>query len=86
MGGTEAIVFRGGIGENSPVIRERVCDGLASLGITIDKKKNNGMTGGKEGPISAPKSAVKTYVIPTNEELLIARDTLRTVKNVPRRW
>jgi len=86
MGGTDAIVFTGGIGENSSVIRERVCEGLAALGVSIDRKKNNAMTGGKEGPISAPKSAVKTYVIPTNEELLIARDTLRTVKNVPRRW
>jgi len=86
MGGADAVVFTGGIGENSPVIRERVCEGLASLGVTIDRKKNNAMTGGKEGSISAAKSAVKTYVIPTNEELLIARDTLRTVKNVPRRW
>lgn len=86
MGGADAVVFTGGIGENSPVIRERVCEGLASLGVTIDRKKNHAMTGGKEGSISAAKSAVKTYVIPTNEELLIARDTLRTVKNVPRRW
>jgi acetate kinase len=86
MGGTDAIVFTGGIGENSPVIRERVCEGLSSLGVALDKKKNHAMTGGKEGTISAQKSSVKTFVIPTNEELLIARDTLRTVKNVPRRW
>ncbi len=86
MGGADAIVFTGGIGENSPAIRERICEGLSTLGIVIDKKKNNAMMHGKEGTLSARNAKIHTYVIPTNEELLIARDTVRTVKNAPRRW
>lgn len=86
LGGTDAIVFTGGIGENSATIRERIGAGLERIGLTIDKEKNNGMVSGKEGEISTPQSKLKAYVIPTNEELLIARDTVRTVKNVPRRW
>ncbi len=86
MGGADAIVFTGGIGENSPIIRERICNGLEWMGLTLDKKKNTAMTNGKEGIISSQKSTLKAFVIPTNEELLIARDTVRTVKNAPRRW
>ena len=86
MGGADAVVFTGGIGENSPVVRERICDGLSCLGLILDKRKNASMVGGKEGTISPPKTRIKAFVIPTNEELLIARDTVRTVKNVPRRW
>ena len=51
-----------------------------------DRVMNSAMVAGKEGEISTPDSRLKAWVIPTNEELLIARDTLRTVKNVPRRW
>ena len=86
MGGADAIVFTGGIGENSPIIRERICNGLEWMGLTVDKKKNSTMINNKEGIISSQKSTLKAFVIPTNEELLIARDTVRTVKNVPRRW
>jgi acetate kinase len=86
MGGAEAVVFTGGIGENSPIIRERICKGLDCLGLTIDKKLNSKITSGKEGEISTADAKLKAFVIPTNEELLIARDTVRTVKNVPRRW
>ncbi|MBI5022125.1 MAG: acetate kinase [Ignavibacteriales bacterium] len=86
MGGAESIIFTGGIGENSAIIRQRICSGLEFLGLNIDKEKNDSMVGGKEGDISNPKSKLKAFVIPTNEELLIARDTVRTVKNVPRRW
>lgn len=86
MGGADGIIFTGGIGENSSIIRERICSGLDYFGLNVDKDKNNSMVGGKEGEISTPKSKLKAYVIPTNEELLIARDTVRTVKNVPRRW
>ncbi|HTK82854.1 MAG TPA: acetate kinase [Bacteroidota bacterium] len=85
-GGSDAIVFTGGIGENSPVIRERICSGLEWMGLTLDKKRNTALVRGKEGLISSPKSKLKAFVIPTNEELLIARDTVRTVKNAPRRW
>lgn len=86
MGGADAVVFTGGIGENSPIIRDRICQGLSWMGLSLDKKKNATMISGKEGLISTPKAKLKAYVIPTNEELLIARDTVRTVKNVPRRW
>ncbi len=86
MNGADAIIFTGGIGENSPTIRQRILAGLDWLGIEIDENANVGMTSGKEGEIGTPKSRVKVYVIPTNEELLIARDTVRCVKDVPRRW
>ena len=86
MGGADAIVFTGGIGENSAAIRERICLGLEWMGLKIDKEKNAALAAGKEGQVSAENSKLKALVIPTNEELLIARDTVRTVKNVPRRW
>lgn len=86
VGGSDAIVFTGGIGENSPAIRQNICQGLEWMGLELDKAANKVMTNGKEGVISSRTSRLKAYVIPTNEELLIARDTLRTVKNLPRRW
>jgi acetate kinase len=86
MGGADAVVFTGGIGENSSIIRERICKGLECVGLTIDPEKNASTVGGKEGVISMADATLKAYTIPTNEELLIARDTVRTVKNVPRRW
>ncbi len=86
MNGADAIIFTGGIGENSPTIRQRILAGLDWLGVEVDENANVNMTSGKEGDISTPKSRVKVYVIPTNEELLIARDTVRCVKDVPRRW
>jgi acetate kinase len=86
MNGTDAVVFTGGIGENSAEIRGRICADLQALGIEIKPDINAAMVGGKEGEISAPESRVKVLVIPTNEELLIARDTVRCVRNAPRRW
>jgi acetate kinase len=86
MGGIDAIVFTGGIGENSAEIRQRICAGLEFLGIEVDEEKNNQLYGGKEGEMGSPSSKVKLFVIPTNEELLIARDTVRCVRNAPRRW
>lgn len=86
MGGADAIIFTGGIGENSPVIRKRVCDGLSWMGLTLDGERNNLLMAGKEGEISVAGSKLRAFVIPTNEELLIARDTLRTIENLPRRW
>jgi acetate kinase len=86
LGGTDALAFTGGIGENSPVIRERITAGLAPLGIEIDANANKSFAAGKEGEITKPGSRIKTFVIPTNEELLIARDTVRCIKNAPRRW
>ena len=80
MGGTDAIVFTGGVGENSPEYRTYVCERLAFLGVKIDESKN--AIRGEETEISTPDSSVKVYVIPTNEELVIARDTLEIVNGL----
>lgn len=73
MGGVDAVVFTAGIGENSIEIREMVCEGLEFLNLEIDKEKNH--VRGKEVIISKDTSKVKVLVVPTNEELMIARDT-----------
>ncbi len=86
MNGADAIVFTGGIGENSHEVRERICNDLDVFGIALDKKKNKATVGRKEGDIATEESRVRLWVIPTNEELLIARDTVRCVKDAPRRW
>ena len=79
MGGLDAIVFTGGIGENNPQYRDRVCDKLAFMGVKINYDENNRLKRGPEGEISTPDSKVKVYVICTNEELMIARDTKEIV-------
>ncbi|SKA76307.1 acetate kinase [Clostridium sp. USBA 49] len=73
MNGVDCIVFTAGLGENSPETREAICDNLDYLGIKLDKSKNK--VRGKAADISAEDSKVKILVIPTNEELMIARDT-----------
>lgn len=77
MGGVDAIVFTGGIGENERRSRKYICDMVQFLGFTLDTENNN--TSGKEIKISTDDSKVEVWVIPTNEELLIARDTLAIV-------
>ena len=77
MGGVDAIVFAGGIGENNPHYRTRVAQKLAILGVAIDEEKN--ALRGKEIDISAPNAKVRMLVIPTNEELMIAKDTYEIV-------
>lgn len=77
MGGVDAIVFTAGVGEHNPLMRQEVCDGLDFMGIKIDKEKN--ACRGKLVDASAPDSKVKVYVIPTNEELMIATDTAKLV-------
>ena len=77
MGGVDAIVFTGGIGENVPKYRKFVGDQLAFMGVKLDENENSKR--GEELEISTPDSSVKVYVIPTNEELVIARDTLEIV-------
>ena len=79
MGGVDAIVFTGGIGENNPQYRDRVCDKLKFMGVEIDYAVNDSMRRGPEGEISTPDSKVKVYVVCTNEELMIARDTKEIV-------
>lgn len=80
MGGLDAIVFTGGIGENNPQYRDRVCDKLKFMGVEINYEINDKLKRGPEGEISTPKSKVKVYVICTNEELMIARDTKEIVE------
>ena len=81
MNGADAIVFTGGIGENSAEVRRLICESLSWMGIEIDPKLNDSFTNGREGIISKGKARLKVYVIPTNEELLIARDTARLTSN-----
>ncbi len=75
MNGADAIVFTGGIGENSPEVRHGICANLRWMGIELDDERNAALFGGKEGLISVESSRVKVFVIPTNEELMIAIDT-----------
>ncbi len=77
MGGVDAIVFTAGIGENTPSIRSVICQRLSYLGIEIDEESNNQR--GKEFEISTANSKVKVFVIPTDEEVMIARDTASLV-------
>ncbi len=72
-----AVVFTGGIGENSHVIREQICRGLDTLGLHLDPGRNGAATGAEVACITTDESRLAAYVIPTNEELLIARDTVR---------
>ena len=85
-GGADAVIFTGGIGENSPEVRARICDGLEWMGLTLDASKNETAQGGFEGRVSTEASRLAAYVIPTDEELLIARDTFRCVEGVTRRF
>ena len=78
MKGVDVITFAGGIGENGISARKQICEYLEFMGVKIDDEKNN--CRGKEVEITTPDSKVKVYVIPTNEELMIARDTAELVK------
>jgi len=82
MGGADAIIFTGGIGENSPEIRARICEGMEWAGVTIDATRNQ-QTVAREGLISTDDSKLRAYAIPTDEELLIARDTVRVILGQP---
>lgn len=79
MGGVDAIAFTAGVGENQIDMRKESCAGLEFLGIKIDDAKNN--TRGKEAEISTDDSRVKVWVVPTDEEIVIARDTMNLVQN-----
>lgn len=82
MGGADAVVFTGGIGENSPDIRARICAGLEWAGLRVDADRNSAAVG-IEAPITTEDSTLRAYVIPTDEELLIARDTVRVTLGEP---
>ena len=78
MNGIDYIVFTGGVGENQINIRKNICEKIAFMGVDIDVELNN--IRGEEKVISKPNSKIKVYVIPTNEELMIAKETLRLIK------
>ena len=78
MNGVDVITFAGGVGENGPEVRSKICNSLEFLGVKIDEEKNK--VRGKECEISTPDSKVKVYIVPTDEELMIARDTMNLVK------
>ncbi|MFT9077103.1 acetate/propionate family kinase [Ethanoligenens sp.] len=80
MGGIDALVFTGGIGENSCLLRAAVCENMEYLGIEMDAAKNDTTIRGKEGDISVPGTKTRVYVIPTNEEYMIAVDTKTIVE------
>lgn len=82
MGGADAIVFTGGIGENSPEVRAGICSGLEWTGLSLDDEKNR-KTIGMEGAITREDSRLAGFVIPTDEELLIARDTVGCILGEP---
>jgi acetate kinase len=82
MGGADAIVFTGGIGENSPEIRAQICDNMEWAGLKVDASRNKEIVA-REGKISTDDSTLLAYAIPTDEELLIARDTVRVILGEP---
>jgi acetate kinase len=79
LGGATAVVFSGGIGEHSPPVRARICEGMQWCGLELDLERNTAVVG-TEGAISLPQAAIQSYVIPSDEELLIARDTIDVLR------
>ncbi len=79
LGGLDALIFTAGVGENSPIIRERICAGLSFLGITLDSAANQA---GKKR-ISRDISRPSVWVIPTDEEAVIASHTLSVIQSIP---
>jgi acetate kinase len=86
LGGADAIVFTGGVGENSAAIRGQICRDLEWAGIRVDDAANRATVGGAEGRISPEGAGTEVWVIPTDEELLIARDTWRVVHGIETRY
>jgi acetate kinase len=80
MNGADALIFTGGIGENSAEIRAQICAGMDALGIAVDRSSN---TVASKEDRQIGNAQVKVWVVPTQEELLIARDTYRTINNIP---
>ena len=81
MNGADALIFAGGIGENSPYVRKLICEKLQWFGIELNTENNESLKEGNAEIISKEKSRAKIYVVPTNEELLIARDTVRLINS-----
>jgi acetate kinase len=79
LGGAEAIIFSGGIGENSPLVRAKICAGMEWCGLEFDGAANAVMLG-RDGKISAATSRLDVFVIHTDEETIIARETARVIE------
>lgn len=79
LGGAEALIFSGGIGENSPLVREKICEGMEWCGVQLDGDRNSAVVGA-EGRISSSSARIHAYVIPTDEEALIARDAAALIE------
>ena len=79
MNGLDALVFTAGIGENDSAVRERVCKDLSYLGIEIDESVNKNAKRGEQTEITKKGAAVRTLVLPTNEEYMIALDTYKLI-------
>ena len=79
LGGADAVLFGGGIGENAPSIRARICEGMEWCGLVLDQGRNN-MAAGIEKRISTDGAKVQAYVIPVDESLIIARDTVSCLR------
>ena len=75
LGGDDVIIFSGGIGENSQVVREGVCRNMEWAGIVLDETKNSSLPRGSESKICAASSKTQIWVVPTNEEIVVARQT-----------
>jgi len=86
LGGADAICFAGGIGENSAPVRAQILQGLEWAGVSLDTSENHAIVGGKEGRISPEGAHPEVWVIPTDEELLIARDTFRVIHGIETRY
>jgi acetate kinase len=78
----DAVVLTGGVGENSKTIRRDICNGIRRLGVELDPARNDAVEGGKEGAVTTDSSELSVWVVPTNEELMIARDTQRLVADL----
>jgi acetate kinase len=79
LGGAAAVIFSGGIGENQPLVREKICAGMEWCGLQLDSERNASVKG-VEDCISTEQARLRAYVIPTDEEALIARDTTALVR------
>ena len=86
MDGADALIFAGGIGEHAPEVRAEICAGLQWLGVALDPAANQAAVGGLEGRIDSGRGRLQVWVIPTDEELLIARDTYRLVTGLESRY
>ena len=84
LGGADAIVFSGGIGENSSLIRSGVCRNMTWAGIELDESQNTGVARGSEAKISTDSSKTQIWVIPTNEEIVVARQSVEAIQNIKR--